>query len=276
MNTLYFSLKVRHELCWLVKWIYCYSKAIIEKLWNNSCKKWAANFETGVGICFYEINFEIFIDHEIVSKNLKAVLNSIWVDLRSNRPEWVCDQSFHLWEQITHEVYVSLRMVLVQISLEIVDWKLISTFKFSIILWLHLDCIVCQMDVFTMKITQVKLFWWCSEIAISVHVAFQNSIYRRHHGIASDVEFSAIYQERSINVFLYYRGPTTSIGSHRLHYWSDFRNRICNLNSSTSIWIFAWLYNPNIEVSLLFKVLKSFDELLVFRIWVAWRLYVEC
>ena len=275
MNTLYFSLKVRHELCRLVKRIYCYSKAIVEKLRNNSCKKWATNFKTGVSICFYEVNFEIFINHEIVSENLKTVLNPIWVDLRSNRPEWVCNQSLHLREEITHEVHVSLRVVLVQISLEIVDWKLISTFKFTIILWRHLDGIVCQMNEFAMKIAQVKLFWWCSEIAISVHVAFQNSIYRCHHGIASDIKFPAMYQERSIDVFLHNRGPAASIRSHRLHYWSDFRDRICDLNSSTSVWIFTWLDDPNIEVSLLFKVLESFDELRIFWIWVAWRLYVE-
>ena len=73
-----------HELDWLVKWVDCNPKAIIQKFWDNPCEQWTADFEGWICILFDQIDLEVFVNHKIIAENLEAVLHSVWVDSRPN------------------------------------------------------------------------------------------------------------------------------------------------------------------------------------------------
>ena len=49
------------------------------------------NFETGVCVALDQINFELRINHEIVSENLKGVSDSRLVNFVEHCPEGVSD-----------------------------------------------------------------------------------------------------------------------------------------------------------------------------------------
>ena len=106
-NICCFSFKIGHELNRLVKWINSNPKAIVEKLRNNPCQQRTADFETWVSVGFNEVYFEIFIYHEVVSKYFKAVLYSVWINLSPDRSEGISDKSFHLREEISHEMNIT-------------------------------------------------------------------------------------------------------------------------------------------------------------------------
>jgi hypothetical protein len=50
---------------------------VIDQFWNEARQKGAVDFETWVGIHFNQIGSEVFIDHEIVSKELNYQVKAL-------------------------------------------------------------------------------------------------------------------------------------------------------------------------------------------------------
>ena len=61
------------ELRWLEEWVNRDSEAIIEEFRNDSCQQRTANLQTWVRVSFYKEDFEVLVNHEVVTENLKAV-----------------------------------------------------------------------------------------------------------------------------------------------------------------------------------------------------------
>ena len=45
-------------------------KAVVKHFWDDSCQKWAANFQTGVRVYLNQVESEILINHKVVAKKL--------------------------------------------------------------------------------------------------------------------------------------------------------------------------------------------------------------
>ena len=61
------------ELRWLEEWVNRDSEAIIEEFRNDSRQQRTANLQTWVRVRFYKEDFEVLVNHEVVTENLKAV-----------------------------------------------------------------------------------------------------------------------------------------------------------------------------------------------------------
>ena len=97
------------------------AEAIIEKFGDNSSQQRTANLQTRIRISFNEEDFEVFIDHKVVSEDLKAVGDALRVNLGTYSSERVCDEALHLREEIPHEAHVFASVVCIEIPLEVVD-----------------------------------------------------------------------------------------------------------------------------------------------------------
>ena len=64
------------------------------------------NFETGVCVALDQINFELRINHEIVSENLKGVSDSRLVNFVEHCSEGVSDKTLHTGKKVPHEVHM--------------------------------------------------------------------------------------------------------------------------------------------------------------------------
>ena len=115
------SFETGHELNRLVEWINRYPEAVIEEFWDDPSQQRTADFKTRVRVALDQVDFELLVDHEVVAEDFEAVWRSVWVDLGSYGSERICDESFHLWEEVSHEMDVTSTMVLIEVTLEIVD-----------------------------------------------------------------------------------------------------------------------------------------------------------
>ena len=91
-----------------------------------------------------------------------------------------------------------------QILLEVTIRKLVAVFKFSIVLCILLDCIICQVNVFVLKIVKGKFLATCPNVAIFEKVPSQITIMCHHHPVDANVKLSLLYQQWVLNVGLNY------------------------------------------------------------------------
>ena len=136
-------------------------------------------------------------------------------------------------------------MVVVQVPLEIADAQFVRCLKFAVVFVVLLNCIVGQMD-HPVHISQIKLITRGTEVAIAVHVALQQAIDAGKHGKCPHVELPIGYQQRLVNVQLYYAcavavGP--SVGIDQL---LDFTQCVSDFNSATTVRILTGLDDPYI------------------------------
>lgn len=72
---------------------------------------------------------------------------------------------------------------------------------------MSLHRIIRQMNEPRLQITQVEGLGASAEVAVSVHVAFQDTVYGCQHSIGSYIKFPTRNQEWFLNVLLDYGGP---------------------------------------------------------------------
>ena len=116
-----FIFKLSEELGRLIERVNCDSEAIIEEFRDDSSQQRTANLQTRIRIRFNEEDFKVFVDHEVVSKDLKAVRDALRVNLGAYSSERVCDEALHLREEIPHEAHIFASVVCIEIPLEVID-----------------------------------------------------------------------------------------------------------------------------------------------------------
>ena len=82
-----------------------------------------------------------------------------------------------------------------------------------------------------------------AEVAILVEITLNDTIKCSNQGKAPNVEFSTMYQKRSLYVLLHYMSSSSVIFRYYIHYLSQ---RAAYNNITSSISILTWFYNPNI------------------------------
>ena len=93
-----------------------------------------------------------------------------------NCAEGVRHKALHYWEDVAHEAHRLGCVVLVQVPLEVVDRKFVRIFEFAVVLAANLNCVVGQVDVPTVQVSQIKGLRGGSEVAVTIHIALQTSV----------------------------------------------------------------------------------------------------
>ena len=136
----------------LVKRVDCNAERVVQKLRDDAGQQGTADLETWVRVGLDHNHFEIFINHKVVPKNFKRIFVAMRVQTFVDGPERVSNQAFHDWKQIAHKAHVLRGVVLVQVPLEIVDGKFVSRFELTVVVRVHLNCVVSQMNKPALKI----------------------------------------------------------------------------------------------------------------------------
>ena len=100
------------------------------------------------------------------------------------------------------------------------------------------------MDILVIQICGSVFFRTCSDVTISVEVCLDNSIDTRYKWKTSYIEFSALVEKRIVNVLLKNHCPVA--WAVRVHKPSNFLNFLLYFYTISSIWVFSWLYNPDV------------------------------
>lgn len=141
-------------------------------------------------------------------------------------------------------------MVLVQIALEVVDRKLVCIFKATIVLWIHLNRIVGQVNVLWVQICQIECLRRCPKVAVSVHIALEHTIHRCKHCKNTNVNFPSRDKQRLLKVFLHDACSVASWLRQRVNYLTDFWQALSNLDSNASVSVLTWFDYPNVLIFL--------------------------
>ena len=146
---------------------------------------------------------------------------------------------------------------------------LISILKFAIVIALLLNSIVRQMYELIRQVISVILLARSPNVPVIVKIPFLHSSYGTEQSVASDIKFSPLDQQGSLDVFLddVCRVAERIIGPTILYDGFNFSEGVANLNARASVRIFTRLHNPNVfEEGVLCKFLKGIFEVCIFRV----------
>jgi hypothetical protein len=150
----------------------------------------------------------------------------------------------------------------IYIPLEVRVAQLIAVLKLSIVIRVHLDCIVRQVYKPICNIFQRPLFTACSKVAILVKVCLKNAVKCSDQSEASDVKLSPVDQKGVANVLLDDIGsllPSFDV-NHVAYNVGHLFNHVSYDNAMTTICIFPRLHNPYGWLSGLLLPLKFADK----------------
>lgn len=146
---------------------------------------------------------------------------------------------------------------------------LVSILKFAIVIALLLNSIVRQMYELISQVIRIVLLARSPNVPIIVKVALLHTSYGTEQSVASDVKFSSLDQQGSLDVFLddIRRVAERIIGPTILYNGFNFSEGVANLNARASVRIFTRLHNPNVfEEGVLCEFLKGIFEVRILRV----------
>ena len=91
---------------WLKERVHGDPERVVQQFRDYASHERRVNFKTRVCVAFDQINFELRIDHEIVSENLKGVPDSRLVNFVEHCSEGVSDQALHPGKKVPHKVHM--------------------------------------------------------------------------------------------------------------------------------------------------------------------------
>lgn len=100
---------------WWEERVNCYFDTCIYHVCYQFLQNRACRFQTGVGVDFNKINFEIFVKHEVKSENFKSMVlhSASWCNNLVGCSESICHNLLDLAEDVASEVYFQFRVVFV-------------------------------------------------------------------------------------------------------------------------------------------------------------------
>lgn len=100
------------------------------------------------------------------------------------------------------EAYAFLWICGLNVFLKLSIADFISCFELPIVITFLLHCVVREMDYFVLEIFQFKLTRRSPNVPFIISESLRQSIYTRHEGVAPDVEFTLMNEQRTVYVLL--------------------------------------------------------------------------
>ena len=118
-------------------------EAVVEDFGDDSGEKGTTYFKAWVGVDFYQVKSEIFINHEIVAKKFEAILEPLGVNFSECRLVSIRYKFLNLRENVPMKVKVKIGLLGTYNFGEILPTQFVSILKFSVIVSLLLYRIIC-------------------------------------------------------------------------------------------------------------------------------------
>jgi len=166
------------------------------------------------------------------------------IDLAVDCFERICYEGSHLREDVTIDTDVFWGVCEVYVSLKISKWKFVTILKFTKIIWMFLDGIVCEVNEDICRLSWIFLTAH-SQIPIFIEISFLNTIDTREQSITSDIKLSPVNQQRSIDVSLDDKSPFLFILNLIFHINVGFLIS-CSSNNNSSNFLHGMTYNDSI------------------------------
>lgn len=121
----------------------------------------------------------------------------------------VCNYFFNLHQNISLKINLFFWVLSSKKFLKLAIAQFITRLIFSIVFRVLLNCVIDKMNILVIQICGAVLFRTCSDVAISVEVCLDYSIYTCHKRKTSYIEFSTMVEKRIVYVFLKNHCPVT-------------------------------------------------------------------
>ena len=197
---------------------------LLDQTRNHPVENWGGGVQGRIALCFHQPHPVILVHEVIQGQQLEIARPSLGVYFSFDRFEDGKSHLLHFGDCLAIEGI--LRMFIVQKLLKICIGQFISRLKFTIIITLSLNRIIGKMHVFLLqplplllvklifkflglRISTVdfghkcKIFARCSDIPLPVPKSFEFAIDAGQQHEMSDIEFSVVIEERSLNVGLH-------------------------------------------------------------------------
>lgn len=152
------------------------------------------------------------VNHEVVPKQLKAVLPVLLIQLLLHRVNCLHNDMLHVLHQILLHINLHLPIVvLFYVLLQIIERQLVSIFKLPIGLAVLLHCVVGQMDELVLAVVNLVVLTGCSQVALfeEVHLHLLS-----HQHPYSDVELASVDEHGSLDVLLNHEVHGSGVVTH--------------------------------------------------------------
>ena len=176
------------------------AERIVQQLWDDACQQRRAYLQVRVCVALNQVDLELLVQHKVIAKYFKAVVVAVRIDGFVDGSETICDEPLHAGKQISHELHVLAVVIRVEEALEIIDRKFIRSFELPIVICMHLNSVVCEVDLSIRQVAQVKGLRTRPKVNITIHVAFENAVMGSEHCIRTHVKFPALYQQWLLDI----------------------------------------------------------------------------
>ena len=160
--------------------------------------------------------------------------------------ESVSDELLNLWEDVTVEVEVNVRLRGADHFREVLEAHLVAILEFSIVLGLLLDSVVGQVDEHVRHVVEGVLATAGPYVAILVAVAFQAAVDAREQAEAAEVKLALVHQQGVVNVLLDDESPVSFFAHWAPYNLLDFAQSLDHSDTLATIRILAWLDDPRV------------------------------
>jgi hypothetical protein len=99
----------------------------------------------------------------------------------------------HLRKEIPLNANVEVRIVLINVVLEVSVRKFVASLILTVVLSVLLNGVVSKMDHPVGQVLQSKFSAACSQVAICIEIALNVTVNRAHEGVQTNVEFPLVY-----------------------------------------------------------------------------------
>jgi len=157
--------------------------------------------EAGIRVHFDEPLVEVLVKNEVVTEQFKAVLALEGVELLAHRVEGLHDDLLHLRHEVVLDADVLVRVVLVDVLLELREAQLVAVLELAVGLTFHLHRVVGQVHEGIVHVLQIYAIVTARSPQVALREEVQIRVMREDDP-DPDVELTFTDEERPLNVLL--------------------------------------------------------------------------
>ena len=161
-------------------------------------------------------------------------------------PDRVRHDLLDLHDYVAFHVDLLVRVGHGEVPLQLAVAELVAGLVLAVILRVLLHGVVDQVDELVVEVWSggAVLLGGGTDVAVAVEVGLQDAVHASHEGEAADVEFTALDEERVVDVLLEDHGAVAA--AVLMHKIPDSANLLLHLDASSSIRVLARLDDPDV------------------------------
>lgn len=194
-----FSVRIRHSL-WLQDWIKHDFEHVFNHVGHQHFHVLVGRSQEGIVVHLDEPDAEVFVEQEVKSEELKAVLTIVDIHLLAHAKEDIDDDVLDSGDEVVVHVEIVLAVVLVKVLLQVVVVERVALFVLRVALAFDLQALVRQVHEVVL-VPQVVLSGAGAQVAMLIKI---DTVVVRDDRPDANVKLSTVEQKRVLYVLLHH------------------------------------------------------------------------